>query len=94
MEEKINEVLNADVKTDANMNVVERIKSVLSQIRPYLNSDGGDLEFIKYEDGLVYIKLIGACGSCPYKNETIKNGILQSLQSEIEEIKDVINVEL
>ena len=72
----------------------EKIKDVLNQLRPYLNSDGGDLEFIRYEEGTVFIKLIGACGSCPHRNETIKNGILQSLQSEIPEIKDVINVEL
>lgn len=72
----------------------ENIKEVLNKLRPYLNSDGGDLEFIKYDEGIVYVKLIGACGSCPHRNETIKNGLLQSLQSEIPEVKDVINVEL
>lgn len=72
----------------------EKINYVLDNLRPYLNSDGGDVEFIKYEDGIVFVKLTGACGSCPHRNETIKGGILQSLQSEIPEIKDVINVEL
>ncbi len=72
----------------------DKIKKVLDQIRPYLNSDGGDLEFIKYDSGIVYIKLIGACESCPHRNETIKYGLLKSLQSEIPEIKDLINVEL
>jgi len=72
----------------------EKIKKVLNQFRPYLNSDGGDLEFIKYEDGIVFIKLIGACESCPYKNETIKDGILRFLQEEFSEVRDVINVEL
>ncbi len=72
----------------------DKIKYVLNQLRPYLNSDGGDVEYIKYENGIVYIKLTGACETCMHRNETIKNGILQSLQSEIPEIKDVINVEL
>ena len=72
----------------------KKVKEVLNQLRPYLNSDGGDLEFIKYEDGIVYIKLIGACGSCPHRNETIKDGLLKSLQSKIPEVEDIINVQL
>ena len=72
----------------------KKIKDVLDRLRPYLNSDGGDLEYIKYEEGIVFIKLVGACGSCLHRNETIKNGLLQALKSEIPEIKDIINVEL
>ena len=72
----------------------ENIIYILDQIRPYLNSDGGDVEFIKYEDGIVFIKLTGACSYCDHRNDTIKISIFQTLQSEIPEIKDVINVEL
>ena len=72
----------------------EKIIAVLDQLRPYLNSDGGDLDFIKYDNGIVYVKLLGACGTCPHKNETIKGGLLQALKSEIPEVKDVINVEI
>ncbi|MDD2504898.1 MAG: NifU family protein [Bacilli bacterium] len=72
----------------------EKIIEVLNQLRPYLNSDGGDLEFIKYQDGVVFVKLIGACGTCPHRNETIKGGLLQALKEKIPDIKDVINVEL
>lgn len=72
----------------------EKIKQVLNELKPYLNSDGGDVEFIKYEDNYVYIKLTGACQSCIYKDQTIKNGIYESLKSEIPEIEGVINVEL
>lgn len=72
----------------------EKIKNILNQLRPYLNSDGGDVEFIKYDNGNVYVKLLGACGSCPHRNETIKGGLLQALKSEIPEIQDVINVEI
>ena len=42
-------------------NVILEIKKVLDKIRPYLNSEGGDLEFIKFEDGIVYVKMLGAC---------------------------------
>ena len=71
-----------------------RIEEILTKLRPYLNSDGGDIEYISYEEGTVFVKLIGACGSCPHRNETIKGSILSSLQAEIPEILDVINVEL
>lgn len=77
-----------------NESVVENIKNIIERIRPYLNSDGGDINFINYEDGIVFVKLTGACGGCAYRNETIKNGVLKTLQEEILEIKDVINVEI
>ena len=72
----------------------EKIKKVLDEIRPYLNGDGGDVEFVKYEDGCVYIKLLGGCASCPYRNETITNGILTAIKEEVPEVKEIINVEI
>ena len=75
---------------DIEKNVIE----VLDGIRPYLQGDGGDVEFIKYDDGTVFIKLIGACHGCAFAGETIENGILASLQSEIDEVKEVILVDL
>ncbi|HOP65452.1 MAG TPA: NifU family protein [Bacilli bacterium] len=72
----------------------EKIKNALDLIRPYLNEEGGDIEFVKYEDGYVYIKLLGGCATCPYRNETIKNGILEALKKDIPEIKGIINIEL
>jgi len=76
------------------IDVEEQIKNVLDQLRPYLNSDGGDIEFIKYQDQIVFVKVTGACGCCPHQNDTIKNGVLVALQEAIPEIKDIINVEL
>ncbi len=67
----------------------EKIIEVIEEMRPYLNSDGGDIEFIKYEDGIVYVKLTGACSGCVHRNETITNVILNLLQEEIPEIKEV-----
>ena len=78
----------------AKKSVEEQIIEVLDGLRPYLNSDGGDIEFLEYQDGVVFVKLIGACGHCPHKNETMQNGILASLKDAIPEITDVINVEL
>ena len=67
----------------------ERIIEIINEIKPYLNSDGGDIEFVRYEDNIVYIKFYGACSGCVHKNETIKNLVLTMLQDSIDEIKDV-----
>lgn len=72
----------------------EKIEEVLNEIRPYLNSDGGDIEFVKYDDGYVYVKLLGGCSSCPHRNETIKNGVYEAIKEVIPEIKGVINLDL
>ncbi len=69
-----------------------KIKKTIDKIRPYLINDGGDLEFIKYENNIVYIKLTGACENCPMMDITIKDGIEQLLINEIPEIKEVRNV--
>jgi len=69
-----------------------KIKELIEEIRPFLNSDGGDIEFIKYEDKYVYIKLSGACSHCGYQDETINYGIKAYLKDQIPEIEGVINV--
>ncbi len=71
------------------MKTVEKIKSRLEQIRPYLINDGGDVEFVKFEDGIVYIKMLGACEGCSLIDYTIKEGIEEFLVSEIPEVKEV-----
>lgn len=70
---------------------INKIKEILDTIKPYLYADGGDLEFLKYEDGYVYIKLLGACQGCSMADVTIENGIFETLKQEIPEIKGVIN---
>ena len=71
-----------------------KIKEVINKIRPFLVNDGGNIEFIKYEDGYVYIKLYGACQDCGFQDTTINEGLLQFFQSEIPEIEGVININL
>ena len=71
--------------------ILKKINEVLDTIRPYLNFDGGDVELIKYEDGYVYVRLLGGCQDCEFADNTIQNGIFETLKQEIPEIKGVIN---
>lgn len=78
------------IKSDEK--VVDKIKEMLDEIRPYLNMEGGDITFIKYEENYVYVKLLGACAHCLSQDETLNDGILLMLQEEVPEIKGIINV--
>ncbi len=66
-----------------------KIKAALDKIRPALQADGGDVEFIEFNDGVVTVRLKGACGSCPMSMLTLKQGIEVRLRSEIPEVKSV-----
>lgn len=72
---------------------LEKIKNVIKKIKPFLISDGGNLEFIKYEDNIVYVKLLGACAECGMLDITLKDGIEQLIINEVPEVKEVINVD-
>ena len=75
------------------MNKEEKVIEIIDKIRPYLINDGGDIEFIKIEDNIVYIKMIGACAGCAMLDFTLKDGIESAIMSEIEDIKGVINID-
>ena len=75
------------------MKVEEKIINIIDEIRPYLISDGGDLEFVKFENGTVYIKMLGACSNCSLTDVTIKDGIEAMLINEIPEVKNVLQIE-
>lgn len=70
------------------------IKEIIDDIRPYLNSDGGDIEFIKYEDDYVYVKLYGACSHCGYQDFTLNDNILELIKEKVPNIKNIINIEI
>ena len=70
----------------------ERIEKALDKIRPSLMADGGNVELVEVEDGLVKVKLTGACGGCPMSQMTLKMGIEKLLKKEIPEIKEVVAV--
>ena len=70
----------------------EKILNVIEKVRPYLNMDGGDIEFVKYEDNIVYIKMMGACSNCEMLDLTLKDGIEAAIKEEVPEVKEVINI--
>ena len=71
---------------------IKKINNVLDELRPFLINDGGNIEFVKYKDGKVYIEMQGACAGCDLIDLTLKDGITEALKAEIPEIKEVINV--
>jgi len=71
----------------------ERVQEVLEQVRPALQADGGDVELVDVSaDGVVSVRLTGACGSCPMSTMTLKMGIERTLVENIPEVKEVVQV--
>ena len=70
----------------------EKVEAALNEIRPFLQGDGGDVELIDVTDGLVKLRLTGACGGCPMSAMTLKMGIERVLREQVPELKEVIAV--
>ena len=70
----------------------EKVEQALNKIRPFLQADGGDAELVSIEDGIVKIRLQGACHGCPMATMTLKQGIETNLKKEVPEVKEVIAV--
>ena len=73
--------------------IVKQIITVLEKIRPFLNRDGGDVEFVKFENGIVYVKMIGACAGCDLIDSTLQDGIATLLMEEVPGVVAVRNIE-
>jgi Fe-S cluster biogenesis protein NfuA len=74
------------------MSTKDRVLKALERVRPYLQSDGGDIEFVDISDDMtVKVKLTGACHGCPYSLQTLKAGVEQAIMKEVPEIKRVIS---
>jgi len=74
------------------VSIRDRVAKALERVRPYLQSDGGDIDLIDVtEDGTVKVKLKGACHGCPYSLQTLKAGVEQAIMKEVPEIKRVIS---
>lgn len=70
--------------------LVKKVESVIDQIRPYLQADGGDIKFIELtDDNVVYVELLGACKGCPMSMMTLKSGVEGAVKKAIPEIKSV-----
>jgi len=70
----------------------EKVEEVLGKIRTGLKSEGGDIELIEIKDDIVYVKLRGACGTCPMSALTLKNWVEATMKKEIPEVKAVQSV--
>ncbi|MGD0352852.1 MAG: NifU family protein [Dehalococcoidia bacterium] len=70
----------------------DKVQTVLDNIRPSLRADGGDIELVDVKDGIVSVKLKGACAGCPMSTMTLKNGIERILKQELSDVKEVIAV--
>jgi Fe-S cluster biogenesis protein NfuA len=76
------------------MNMREEIEKALEKIKPYLQADGGDVELIDVKDGIVTVKLRGACAGCPGAMFTLKMGIEKKLKEEVPGVKEVRAVQM
>jgi Fe-S cluster biogenesis protein NfuA len=72
--------------------VREKVEKVIDEIRPFLQADGGNIELIDVQEGIVKVKLVGACGSCPMSQLTLKRGVEARLKEKVPEVKEVIAV--
>lgn len=75
------------------MTIEEQIEMTLDKIRPFIQRDGGDVLFDSFVDGIVYVKMIGACEGCSLVNETLSSGITVILKEEVEGVIEVLSVD-
>ncbi|ASS66685.1 NifU family protein [Paenibacillus rhizovicinus] len=77
---------------NAQSTMYDEVLDVLDKLRPFLQRDGGDVELVDVEDGIVKLRLMGACGSCPSSTITLKAGIERALLEEVEGVQEVMQV--
>lgn len=70
----------------------QKIIEIIDKLRPFLINDGGNIEFVKYEDNIVYIKMSGACSNCSMLDFTLKEGIEAAIKEEVPNVIEVVNV--
>lgn len=69
-----------------------KIIEIIDALRPFIINDGGNIEFVKYENNIVYIQMMGACADCEMMDLTLKDGIEAAIKEEVPEVKEVINI--
>ncbi len=73
----------------ARNSILERIEHTINKIRPYIQADGGDVQLLDYQDGVVYVSMLGACAGCMAIDTTMNDGIKALVMDEVPEVKDV-----
>jgi Fe-S cluster biogenesis protein NfuA len=79
-------------QTGGTLQMKDKVEEVLNKIRPSLIADGGNVELVDVQDGIVSLKLTGACAGCPMSTLTLKNGIERILKEELSDVKEVVSV--
>ena len=74
------------------LSIEEQIIAVLNVIRPYLNNDGGDIEFVRFDEGVVYVRMLGACAGCMSLDQTLNDGVREILVENIPGVIEVVNI--
>lgn len=69
-----------------------KIIEIIDALRPFIINDGGNIEFVKYENNIVYIQMMEACADCEMMDLTLKDGIEAAIKEEVPEVKEVINI--
>jgi len=70
----------------------ERVEAALAKIRPFLQADGGSVELVAIEGTVVKVKLVGACGTCPMSQMTLKAGVERTVKEMVPEVTEVVSV--
>lgn len=92
-EEEANKEAMLNAETPAREDLIRRINHTLNKIRPYLQADGGDVEFVDFKDGVVTVTMTGACAGCFMASADISEGVQAILIDEVEEVQAVKLVE-
>ena len=75
-----------------NTEIINQVETIIEKIRPYLQGEGGDIEFLGYKDGIVYVRMLGACADCGMLDVTLSEGVQEMLMEEIPEVTGVRNI--
>ncbi len=78
--------------TNVIVAIEQQVRDALEELRPALKMDGGDVEFVGFEDGVVQVRLLGACGGCPMATMTLVGFVEERLKQRVPEIRQVVSV--
>ena len=88
-EKKAEETVLSEKEQEEREDIIRRIQHTINKIRPYINQDGGDVQLIGYEDGIVTVSMLGACAGCAAIDTTLTEGIEALLIDEVPEVRKV-----